>query len=69
MFSWFRTRSRSIAGAALLALRYYGRELTRPRRLTVPAMVLFALGGIGLDHIAQGDRVRAVGRSAGTTQL
>ncbi|WP_328779074.1 ABC transporter ATP-binding protein/permease [Streptomyces canus] len=39
-------------GAVLLALRYYGRELARLRRLTVPAMLLFALGGIGLNYIA-----------------
>ena len=39
-------------GAVLLALRYYGRELARLRRLTAPAMVLFALGGIGLNYIA-----------------
>ncbi|MFG2725915.1 ABC transporter ATP-binding protein [Streptomyces canus] len=39
-------------GAVPLALRYYGRELARLRRLTVPAMLLFALGGIGLNYIA-----------------
>ncbi|MET7686676.1 ABC transporter ATP-binding protein [Streptomyces sp. NPDC005483] len=39
-------------GAVFLALRYYGRELARLRRLTVPAMLLFALGGIGLNYIA-----------------
>ncbi|MGC0336149.1 ABC transporter ATP-binding protein [Streptomyces sp. SLBN-8D4] len=39
-------------GAVLLALRYYGRELARLRRLTAPAMLLFALGGIGLNYIA-----------------
>ncbi|MFL6001092.1 MAG: hypothetical protein ACJ736_43580 [Streptomyces sp.] len=36
-------------GAVLLALRYHGRELARLRRLTVPAMLLFAPGGIGRD--------------------
>lgn len=39
-------------GAVLLALRYYTRELARLRRLTAPAMLLFALGGIGLNYIA-----------------
>ncbi|MFE3849635.1 ABC transporter ATP-binding protein [Streptomyces griseorubiginosus] len=39
-------------GAVLLALRYYGRELGRLRRLTAPAMLLFALGGIGLNYVA-----------------
>ncbi|MFK4100500.1 ABC transporter ATP-binding protein [Streptomyces sp. NPDC019531] len=39
-------------GAVLLALRYYGRELARLRWLTAPAMLLFALGGIGLNYIA-----------------
>ncbi|MFJ9151196.1 ABC transporter ATP-binding protein [Streptomyces sp. NPDC102270] len=39
-------------GAVRLALRYYGRELARLRRLTAPAMLLFALGGIGLNYIA-----------------
>ncbi|MFF7639544.1 ATP-binding cassette domain-containing protein [Streptomyces canus] len=39
-------------GAVFLALRYYGRELARLRWLTAPAMLLFALGGIGLNYIA-----------------
>ncbi|MET9460322.1 hypothetical protein ABZY05_35465 [Streptomyces canus] len=44
-------------GAVLLALHYCGRELARLRRLTVPAMVLSALGSIGLDHIVVGGAV------------
>ncbi|WP_257004159.1 ABC transporter ATP-binding protein [Streptomyces sp. SA15] len=36
----------------LLALRYYGRELARHRWLTVPAMLLSALGNIGINYIA-----------------
>ncbi|NEA99268.1 ABC transporter ATP-binding protein [Streptomyces sp. SID13726] len=39
-------------GSVLLALRYYGRELARLRRLTVPAMLMAALGGIGINYIA-----------------
>ncbi|MBT2481407.1 ABC transporter ATP-binding protein [Streptomyces sp. ISL-94] len=39
-------------GSVLLALRYYGRELARLRRLTVPALLLPALGNIGIDYIA-----------------
>lgn len=35
----------------LLALRYYGRELARLRRLTAPAMLLPALGNIGIQYI------------------
>ncbi|MFF0078366.1 hypothetical protein ACFYR1_01360 [Streptomyces canus] len=41
----------------LLAIRYRGRELARLRRLTVPAMALSALGGIGLDCIVAGGAV------------
>ncbi|GAB2744663.1 ABC transporter ATP-binding protein [Kitasatospora kifunensis] len=36
----------------LLALRYYGRELARTPRLTLPAMLLPALGNIGIAYIA-----------------
>ncbi|MFC5906698.1 ABC transporter ATP-binding protein [Streptacidiphilus monticola] len=39
-------------GSVLLALRYYGRELLRLRRLTVPAMLLPALGNIGIAYLA-----------------
>ncbi|MFB6613916.1 ABC transporter ATP-binding protein [Streptomyces sp. NPDC056367] len=39
-------------GPVLLALRYYGRELARLRLLTVPAMLLPALGNIGIFYIA-----------------
>ncbi|MET9971960.1 ABC transporter ATP-binding protein, partial [Streptomyces sp. NPDC006356] len=38
--------------SVLLALRYYGRELARLRWLTVPAMVLSAVGNIGINYIA-----------------
>ncbi|MFI5542793.1 ABC transporter ATP-binding protein [Streptomyces sp. NPDC051815] len=39
-------------GSVLLALRHYGRELARLRRLTVPAMLLPALGNIGIFYLA-----------------
>ncbi|MFE0252307.1 ABC transporter ATP-binding protein [Streptomyces sp. NPDC059010] len=38
--------------SVLLALRYYGRELARLRRLTVPTMLLSAVGNIGINYIA-----------------
>ena len=40
------------SGAVVLALRYYGRELSRLRLLAVPAMLLPALGNIGINYIA-----------------
>lgn len=49
----------------LLALRYYGRELARLRRLTVPAMLLPALGNIGIAYIAPLVVAKLVGRIAG----
>ncbi|MEV7723609.1 ABC transporter ATP-binding protein [Streptomyces sp. NPDC087917] len=39
-------------GPVRLALRYYGRELARLHRLTAPAMLLPALGNIGIFYIA-----------------
>ncbi|MFJ3305005.1 ABC transporter ATP-binding protein [Streptomyces sp. NPDC086549] len=54
-------------GPVLLALRYYGRELARLRRLTVPAMLLPALGNIGLNYIAPLVVAKLVGRIAGDT--
>src|SRR3954452_21024544 len=51
-------------GSGLLALRYYGRELARLRRLTVPAMLLPALGNIGLNYIAPLVVAKLVGRIA-----
>ncbi|MFJ6836264.1 ABC transporter ATP-binding protein [Streptomyces sp. NPDC091209] len=49
----------------LLALRYYGRELRRLRRLTVPAMLMPALGNIGISYIAPLIVAKLVGRIAG----
>jgi ATP-binding cassette subfamily B protein len=39
-------------GPVLLALRAYGRELARLRWLAVPAMLMPALGNIGINYIA-----------------
>src|SRR5690348_15874583 len=51
-------------GPVLLALRYYGRELARLRWLTVPAMLLPAVGNIGLNYIAPLVVAKLVGRIA-----
>ncbi|MET9559853.1 ABC transporter ATP-binding protein [Streptomyces tauricus] len=39
-------------GAVLLALRHYGQELARLKPFSVPAMLLPALGNIGINYIA-----------------
>ncbi|MFJ6777726.1 ABC transporter ATP-binding protein [Streptomyces yangpuensis] len=52
-------------GSVLLALRYYGRELARLRRVAVPAMLLPALGNIGIFYIAPLIVAKLVGRIAG----
>ncbi|MEY9876422.1 ATP-binding cassette subfamily B protein [Streptacidiphilus sp. MAP12-33] len=46
------TEGRPRRGAVLLALRYYGRELTRLRLLTLPAMLGPAVGNIGIAYVA-----------------
>lgn len=51
-------------GSVLLALRYYGRELARHRWLTAPAMLLPALGNIGINYIAPLIVAKLVGRIA-----
>ncbi|MET9609555.1 ABC transporter ATP-binding protein [Streptomyces sp. NPDC006512] len=51
-------------GAVLLAVRYYGRELAKLRRLTVPAMLLPAVGNIGISYIAPLVVAKLVGRIA-----
>ncbi|WP_326606914.1 ABC transporter ATP-binding protein [Streptomyces sp. NBC_01800] len=56
-------------GSVLLALRYYGRELARLPRLTVPAMLLPALGNIGISYIAPLVVAKLVGRIAGDTGI
>ncbi|MFI6657601.1 ABC transporter ATP-binding protein [Streptomyces sp. NPDC050523] len=47
-----------------LALRYYGRELARLRLLTVPAMLLPAVGNIGINYVAPLVVAKLVGRIA-----
>ena len=42
------TRKRSV----VLALRYYGREMARLRRFTVPGMLLPALGNTCIFYVA-----------------
>ncbi|WP_327293062.1 ABC transporter ATP-binding protein [Streptomyces sp. NBC_01198] len=56
-------------GAARLALRYYGRELSRLRRLTVPGMLLPALGNIGLNYVAPLVVAKLVARIAGDSAI
>lgn len=56
-------------GSVLLALRYYGRELARLRRLTLPAMLLPALGNIGLNYIAPLVVAKLIGRIAGDADM
>nr|WP_045321250.1 ABC transporter ATP-binding protein [Streptomyces sp. NRRL F-4428] len=51
-------------GSVLLALRYYGRELARLRRLAVPAMLLPALGNIGIFYVAPLVVAKLVGQVA-----
>ncbi|MEV8585718.1 ABC transporter ATP-binding protein [Streptomyces sp. NPDC051180] len=52
-------------GSVLLALRSYTRELVRLRWLTLPAMLLPALGNIGIHYIAPLVVAKLVGRIAG----
>ncbi|MEV6246692.1 ABC transporter ATP-binding protein [Streptomyces sp. NPDC051742] len=52
-------------GPVLLALRYYARELARLKRLTVPAMLLPALGNIGIFYIVPLVVAKLVGHIAG----
>ncbi|MFJ7073788.1 ABC transporter ATP-binding protein [Streptomyces sp. NPDC098781] len=51
--------------SVLLALRYYGRELARLRWVTVPAMLLSALGNIGINYVAPLIVAKLVGDIAG----
>ncbi|MDF3149214.1 ABC transporter transmembrane domain-containing protein, partial [Streptomyces sp. T21Q-yed] len=55
--------------SVLLALRYYGRELARLRWLTAPAMLLSALGNIGINYIAPLIVAKLVGDIAGDTHV
>jgi ATP-binding cassette subfamily B protein len=51
--------------AVLLALRYYGREISRQRRVAVPALLLPALGNICLLYLTPLIVADLVGRLAG----
>ncbi|AXE27275.1 ABC transporter ATP-binding protein [Streptomyces globosus] len=51
-------------GPVALALRYYGRELARLRRFALPAMLLPALGNIGVNYLAPLVVAKLVGRIA-----
>jgi len=46
----------------LLALRYYGREMARLRRFTVPGMLLPALGNTCFCYVAPVSGERAAAR-------
>ena len=48
----------------LLALRYYGRQMARLRRFTVPGMLLPALGNTCLYYVAPLFVAQLVGRFA-----
>jgi ATP-binding cassette, subfamily B, bacterial len=51
--------------AVLLALRYYGRQMVRLRRFTVPAMLLPALGNTCIFYVAPLIVAQLVGRFVG----
>ncbi|MGN9760060.1 ABC transporter ATP-binding protein [Streptomyces sp. SD31] len=55
--------------SVLLALRYYARELARLRWLTAPAMLLSALGNIGINYIAPLIVAKLVGDIASDTDV
>ncbi|MFF5840009.1 ABC transporter ATP-binding protein [Streptomyces massasporeus] len=55
--------------SVLLALRYYGRELSRLRRWAAPAMLLSALGNIGINYVAPLIVARLVGDIAGNKDV
>ena len=52
-------------GAVLLALRYYGRQMARLWRFTVPAMLLPALGNTCIFYVAPLIVAALVGRLVG----
>ncbi|MEU6574781.1 ABC transporter ATP-binding protein [Streptomyces sp. NPDC046805] len=52
-------------GPVLLALRCYGRELARLRWLTLPAMLLPAVGNTGISYVAPLVVAKLVGRIVG----
>ncbi|MFF4370865.1 ABC transporter ATP-binding protein [Streptomyces sp. NPDC001594] len=56
------SKSSPSRGSVFLALRYYGRELARLKRWTAPAMLLPALGNIGINYVAPLVVAKLVGR-------
>ncbi|GAA0211269.1 ABC transporter ATP-binding protein [Saccharothrix mutabilis subsp. mutabilis] len=50
--------------AVVLALRYYGRELLRQKAMAAPALIMPALGNIGLNYLAPLVVAALVGRLA-----
>ncbi|MFF3561426.1 ABC transporter ATP-binding protein [Streptomyces sp. NPDC002574] len=56
-------------GSVVLALRHYGRELSRLRRWTAPAMLLPALGNICINYLAPLIVAKLVGRVAGGSAI
>ncbi|MFI2629053.1 ABC transporter ATP-binding protein [Streptomyces collinus] len=55
--------------SVLLALRHYGRELSRLRRWSAPAMLLSALGNIGINYVAPLIVAKLVGDIAGNEDV
>ncbi|MFC5958699.1 ABC transporter ATP-binding protein [Streptomyces pratens] len=51
--------------AVVLALRHYGRELLRLRRLALPALLLPAVGNIGIRYVAPLLIAKLAGQAAG----
>src|SRR5690606_9702326 len=52
-------------GAVVLALRRYGQELVRLRRQALPALLLPALGNIGIRYVAPLLIAKLAGQAAG----
>lgn len=55
--------------SVLLALRHYGRELTRLKWLAMPTMVLSAVGNIGINYVAPLIVAKLVGEIAGNGDI
>ncbi|MGW3466412.1 hypothetical protein ACWDE9_45855, partial [Streptomyces olivaceoviridis] len=55
--------------AVVLALRRYGRELLRLRPLTLPALLLPAVGNIGIRYVAPLLIAKLAGQAAGESGL
>ncbi|MEU3911504.1 MULTISPECIES: ABC transporter ATP-binding protein [unclassified Streptomyces] len=56
------SKSTPSRGSVFLALRYYGREMARLKRWTAPAMLLPALGNVGINYVAPLVVAKLVGR-------